>query len=205
MLAPLLLKTCKLLPLPLNPAASLPILRSSTLNTSPQSLLATSNSSSTLTPEAPICKSSYSIQCSRSYANDSFLSWVFSTVTPSSQSAGHNKYNPSTGTKLNGYTWKIGYGDGSGASGTVYKDRVVVGGVTATSQAVEAATSVSSSFSSGPEDGLLGLAFSSINTVSPQKQTTFFDTVKSSLSSPLFTVSLQKGKAGAYTFGYVEL
>lgn len=41
-------------------------------------------------------------------------------------------------------------------------------------------------------DGLLGLAFSRINTVEPTQQTTFFDTVKSSLAKKLFTVDLKK-------------
>jgi len=87
----------------------------------------------------------------------------------------------------------------------VYADKVVVGGVTATSQAVEAATSVSSSFlTDKDDDGLLGLAFSSINTVSPTSQKTFFDNVKASLASPLFAVTLKKGAAGSYDFGYID-
>jgi aspergillopepsin I len=84
----------------------------------------------------------------------------------------------------------------------VFADKVVVGGVTATTQAVEAATSVSSSFAQNVDnDGLLGLAFSSINTVQPKQQTTFFDTVKSTLAKQLFTADLKKGSAGSYTFG----
>lgn len=78
---------------------------------------------------------------------DLHCSWVFSTLTPASESTGHTLYNPKTSGKVkSGYTWNITYGDGSGAAGTVYADKVVVGGVTATSQAVEAATSVSSTF-----------------------------------------------------------
>lgn len=125
---------------------------------------------------------------------------------PSSEQSGHAIYNPSTsGRKLSGQTWDISYGDGSGASGTVYADKVVVGGVTATSQAVEAATSVSAAFTQDQDnDGLLGLAFSSINTVSPNQQTTFFDTVKSSLAKKLFAVDLKAGKAGTYDFGYID-
>ncbi|KAK4971272.1 hypothetical protein LTR66_006318 [Elasticomyces elasticus] len=133
--------------------------------------------------------------------------WVFSTLTPSSQTTGHVLYNPNDGTstKKDGYTWSISYGDGSGASGVVYSDKVVVGPVTATSQAVEAATSVSSSFTADTKNnGLLGLAFSSINTVRPVQQTTFFDTVKSTLAKPLFTATLKKGAPGSYDFGYID-
>lgn len=76
------------------------------------------------------------------------------------------------------------------------------GSVTATSQAVEAATSVSSQFKSDTDnDGLVGLAFSSINTVQPKAATTFFDTVKGSLSKQLFAADLKKGAAGSYDFG----
>src|ERR1700760_2686271 len=76
------------------------------------------------------------------------------------------------------------------------------GQVTATSQAVEAATSISSAFVSDTDnDGLVGLAFSSINTVSPKPVNTFFDTVKSSLDQAVFCADLKKGEAGSYDFG----
>ncbi|KAI2789397.1 Penicillopepsin-1 [Penicillium oxalicum] len=132
--------------------------------------------------------------------------WVFSTELPSSQRAGHSVYNPSTsGTKLSGYTWSISYGDGSNARGDVYRDTVTVGGVKATGQAVEAAQSISAQFQQDVNnDGLLGLAFSSINTVSPRAQTTFFDTVKSSLAKPLFAVALKHQQPGVYDFGFID-
>jgi aspergillopepsin I len=95
-------------------------------------------------------------------------SWVFSSELSTSLQRGHSVYNPtksSTAKKLSGATWSISYGDGSGASGDVYKDTVTVGGVTVTSQAVEAAKTISAQFQQDTNnDGLLGLAFSSINT-----------------------------------------
>ncbi|KAF2151452.1 aspartic protease pepA [Myriangium duriaei CBS 260.36] len=132
--------------------------------------------------------------------------WVFSTLQSSAQTSGHSVYNPKTsGTLLSGYSWDISYGDGSGASGRVYADKVAVGAVTATRQAVEAATSISAQFQQDTDnDGLLGLAFSSINTVTPQKQTTFFDTVKAQLSKALFAVRLRKGATGTYDFGFID-
>lgn len=134
--------------------------------------------------------------------------WVFSNLMPSSEVDGQTEFNTNSAgaTKKDGYTWSISYGDGSGASGVVYADTVNVGGATATSQAVEAATSVSSEFTSDTgSDGLLGLAFSSINQVKPTPQTTFFDTVKSSLEAELFTADLQSNGPGSYTFGYVQV
>lgn len=82
---------------------------------------------------------------------------------------------------------------------------MTVGGVTFDKQAVEAATSVSSEFTQDTAtDGLLGLAFSSINTVSPNQQKTFFDNVKSSLEEPLFVAVLKHDAPGSYDFGYTD-
>jgi hypothetical protein len=82
---------------------------------------------------------------------------------------------------------------------------VVIGGATATSQAVELATAVSSSFVSDTNnDGLLGLAFSTLNTVKPTKQNTFFQTIQSSLALPVFSVDLSANATGTYTFGAID-
>jgi aspergillopepsin I len=80
-----------------------------------------------------------------------------------------------------------------------------IGGVTATSQAVEAATSISSEFVSDTDtDGLVGFAFSSINTVSPKPVLTWFDNVKAQLATKLFAADLNKGVPGVYDFGFID-
>jgi aspergillopepsin I len=121
--------------------------------------------------------------------------WVFSSELSSSSINGQTIYNPkksSTAKSLSGATWSITYGDQSSSSGDVFTDKVTVGGLTVTSQAVEAAKTVSSQFQQDSDnDGLLGLAFSSINTVKPTKQKTFFDNAKASLTSPVFTADLK--------------
>lgn len=71
-------------------------------------------------------------------------------------------------------------------------------------QAVELATKVSSTFVSDTSDGLVGLAFSSINTVQPEQQKTFFDNAQDSLDSPLFAAYLPYKADGSYDFGQID-
>jgi aspergillopepsin I len=123
--------------------------------------------------------------------------WVFSSETAKSDVQGQTIYDPnksSTAQKLEGYTWQISYGDGSSSSGDVYTDVVTVGGLTVSTQAVEVAKKVSSEFTSDSNnDGLLGLGWSSINTVQPVPQRTFFDNANSTLDSRVFTADLKAG------------
>ncbi|RDL41578.1 putative endothiapepsin [Venustampulla echinocandica] len=133
--------------------------------------------------------------------------WVFSDSLPASSKKGHNIYTPSSSPSykvLSGHKWSIAYADGSGASGTVGTDTVTIGGTSVTNQAVELADRISSSFVTDGLDGLLGLSFSSINTVKPTQQKTWFDNAKASLSSPLFAAYLPFNANGAYDFGYLD-
>lgn len=87
----------------------------------------------------------------------------------------------------------------------MYTDTVTIRQTSFAGQAVELATQVSDDFSrDGVSDGLFGLAFDCINTVSPIAQKTFFTNVIPSLSAPLFTVDLRKGAPGTYDFGYID-
>ena len=134
--------------------------------------------------------------------------WVFSSLLPANERTGHSIYTPSkssTSKLESGETWDISYGDGSGARGIIYADTVVIGAVTVTSQAVEAATSVSTQFTEDTDnDGLVGFAFDSINTASPNKVQTWFGNAMSKLAAPVFTANLKKGKPGNYNFGYIN-
>lgn len=83
-------------------------------------------------------------------------------------------------------------------------DIVDVGGFTVSSQAVESAQVVSDVFISDPAiSGILGLAFSSINTVKPTRQKTFFDNAQSSLDLPVFTADLKHNARKSMTDVYL--
>ncbi|KAF8166351.1 acid protease [Mycena galopus ATCC 62051] len=137
--------------------------------------------------------------------------WVWSSELTGVSKTGHNIYSPSkskTASLQSKSTWKISYGDGSSASGNVYLDTVTVGGVAVPKQAVELAEKMSAQFSSGEgSDGLLGLAWPSINTVSPQAVKTPVENMidQGLVAQPLFTVKLDRGdNAGFYSFGAID-
>ncbi|KAL8408506.1 hypothetical protein RB594_007078 [Gaeumannomyces avenae] len=134
--------------------------------------------------------------------------WVFSTMLSQNVQKGHTIFDPAKSKSFKmsqGSSFQISYGDGSQAAGVVGTDTVDVGGVSFANQAVELATQVSGSFvKDTANNGLMGLAFSKLNAVSPEKQKTFFDNVMSSLAEPVFTADLRKGAAGAYEFGRID-
>lgn len=134
--------------------------------------------------------------------------WIFNSQLDPALTAGHRVYDPTkskTFAMMAGSQFTIRYGDGSGAEGNVGTDIVDVGGAVVSAQAIEMATAVTSQFAEDQNnDGLMGLAFSSINAVKPQKQKTFFDNVMETLEEPLFTADLRKGAAGAYEFGRID-
>ncbi|RYC60321.1 hypothetical protein CHU98_g5884 [Xylaria longipes] len=134
--------------------------------------------------------------------------WVFSTETPLMQLAGQERYNvtKSETAKLEeGATWKITYGDKSYSSGIVYRDTVTLGGVAVKDHAVEVATNVSVQFTrDASTDGLLGLAFSTVNTVKPKQENTWFDNAIKTLDAPVWTADLKYRQPGTYDFGFID-
>jgi hypothetical protein len=153
--------------------------------------------------------SSFTSSMTNNIHTNNARSWVFSSSLSASQVGGHAAFDPSKNAsaweEYEGGSWKISYGDGSGASGTVGFAQVDVGGATATRQAVELATFVSSSFVSDENnDGLLGLGFSNINTVQPVAQKTFFENIMDDLDQPVFTADLEDDATGTYEFGTVD-
>ncbi|EFQ33744.1 eukaryotic aspartyl protease [Colletotrichum graminicola] len=134
--------------------------------------------------------------------------WVFTSMLDAQAQTGHELYDPTksqTAKMLQGQQFNIRYGDGSGAQGVVGTDVVDIGGAVVQNQAIEMATAVSQQFiEDTSNNGLMGLAFSKLNTVKPNIQKTFFDNVMSSLAEPVFTADLRKKTVGAYEFGRID-
>ncbi|KAL1303538.1 hypothetical protein AAFC00_006911 [Neodothiora populina] len=134
--------------------------------------------------------------------------WVFSSYLSKAEIGEHSVYDPSKSSSFSNYTgasFSISYGDGSGAKGNVGYDTVDIGGATVQKQAIELATSVSQAFvDDADSDGLVGLAFPSINSVKPNPQNTFFTNIMDELEQPLFTVDLDADGSGTYEFGVID-
>jgi aspergillopepsin I len=140
--------------------------------------------------------------------NGNFISWVMNTELPASAQVGHTVFDPSkssTFKKMEGATFEIKYGDSSFANGGVGTDTVDIGGASVTGQAIGIPTSVSDSFVEDTySNGLVGLGFSSLNTVQPQQQKTFFDNIADSLDEPVMTAHLKSDGVGEYEFGIID-
>ncbi|KAI1497105.1 aspartic endopeptidase [Biscogniauxia marginata] len=151
--------------------------------------------------------------------------WVRSASQSSSSQSGHNVFNPkksNTFKELTGKTWKIQYGDGSTASGNCGADTLIVGGLSIHNQTIELATKMSKEFEQGTGDGLLGLAWSKINTVKdagePDPQATPVENMikqedipkEAELFTSCFYSTRDAGtddaspKESFYTFGYID-
>ena len=133
--------------------------------------------------------------------------WVFSTLLPAGEGAGHTLFNPqqsSTFASYPGASWMTTYGDGSAAAGSVGFDTVNIGGAVVQKQCVELAEKTEGFQSFTQSDGLLGLGFSSLNTVKPQQQKTFWENILPDLAMPVFTADLDDTASGSYDFGSID-
>ncbi|KAL2789196.1 aspartic peptidase domain-containing protein [Aspergillus keveii] len=134
--------------------------------------------------------------------------WVMNTRLPKSSIEGRSAYDPfksSTFSNLEGSTFNITYGDDSYAFGGVGTDTINVGGVTVTGQAIGLPTQVSPSFLEDTyTNGLVGLGFSALNTIQPQQQRSFFETIADVLDEPVLGASLKSESVGEYEFGVID-
>ncbi|KAF7312469.1 Acid protease [Mycena indigotica] len=128
--------------------------------------------------------------------------WVPSSSCTSSVCKSKSRFaasSSSTSSKKSG-TFSIQYGDGSTVSGPVYTDTVNVAGVAATKQYFSPVTTLSSSFSGDPIDGILGLAFPAISNLG---QNPFFYTAENSgnVDSNVFSFYLASTGSELYLGG----
>ncbi|KAJ7178212.1 acid protease [Mycena filopes] len=115
--------------------------------------------------------------------------WIPSSACTSSTCSAKSKYkatSSSTGVKKTG-TFSIEYGDGSTVSGPVYTDTVTVAKIAAKKQYFSPVTTLSSSFSGDPIDGILGLAFPAISNLN---------------ENPFFNTADAAGSVDANQFGF---
>lgn len=108
---------------------------------------------------------------------------------------------------LDGYTFEILYGSGNTeANGDVFLDVLTIGGITASSQAVESAVNFNSEFVLVTDNstGILGMALDKNNTVRPIKQKTFFENIKDQLAMPVLTADLYLSAQGSFNFGFIN-
>lgn len=173
-------------------------------------------------PVLPIFGYDLSILPSSRFSGSLYFQVWSTQLSASIKQAGastHQIFDPSKSSTFKnsaGSSWKISYGDQSSASGSVGTDNVTIGGLTIKSQAVELAKTLSAQFQQGTGDGLLGLAFGTINTVKPGPVKTPVENMIAQSDIPqnmeLFTAKLgswrdanepDKGES-FYTFGYID-
>jgi aspergillopepsin I len=95
-------------------------------------------------------------------------------------------------------------GDGSYASGSVWKDTVLLGNISIPNAIVESAVTVSRSMVTDTVlSGLLGLAYAQPSQVYPAAPS-FLDLLTPMLDTPVFTVDLHWHANGLYEFGRID-
>ncbi|KAI1321756.1 hypothetical protein EDD11_000032 [Mortierella claussenii] len=136
--------------------------------------------------------------------------WFPSSTCSTAACKKHAQFDSSKSStfKKDGRSWQISYGDSSSASGILGTDVVNVGGISV-EQTIGLATQESDQFEQGPEDGLFGLGFNTIESVSGVK--TFLDNAiaAGSLTKPVVSVFLPSvrrngGTGGEYLFGDID-
>ncbi|KAG8874833.1 hypothetical protein FRB97_005629 [Tulasnella sp. 331] len=111
------------------------------------------------------------------------------------QGCPHPSYNAggSASYRTSGRSFEVTYGSGS-VSGTLGQDRVAIGNLVIDKQYFGAVNQESNDFEDSPNDGLIGMAFSSIASCG---EPTFFENLISSsrIAAPLFSVHLARSQS----------
>ncbi|KAI8582053.1 hypothetical protein K450DRAFT_228805 [Umbelopsis ramanniana AG] len=133
--------------------------------------------------------------------------WFASTLCARCIRKSRYDSNKSSTYHKDGRPWHITYGDGTSSSGICGTDDVTIGGLTIKNQTIEMANKISSGFITDPSDGILGLGFNKIVTVSGVKTPVDNMISQGLISEPIFSVFLGKGSnggGGEYLFGGIN-
>ena len=107
-------------------------------------------------------------------------------------------------TRMEGYTFDVGYGEGgNGVSGPVYQSEVCMGSA-CTVMAVSSAKK-DQGLGTFPKSGIMGLAFQGDNSVSSKKQLTFMESLAPSLKEPIFATQFTaEGDSSQISLGAIN-
>ena len=111
-------------------------------------------------------------------------------------------YTPGKSAKNTGRSFQASYGDGTSASGTVYKDTVKIGGLKANGVSIGRSSQDFISSSQEGDQGICGMSFPSISVLGGGS-TSFFDGLMNSkvLTKDVFTFTLASKKSSLYLGG----
>jgi aspergillopepsin I len=119
-------------------------------------------------------------------------------------------YDPTKSTTyqpIDGFTFSLGYADGSGASGPAARDTVDIGGAIVPDMPFGVCDSLrygSGGAGTRDTDGPLGLGFGVENSIRPTPQCTFMECLEPYVPDPIFGTSFKLNNSGFVDFGYSD-
>ena len=117
-------------------------------------------------------------------------------------------YNPdqsSTYQAQDGWTYALGYADGSGSSGPAGIDQVNIGGATIPAMPFGICQDLrygGNGVGTRDTDGPVGLGFGAENSIRPNPQCTFMECLEPYVPEPVFSTSFKQNNTGFIDFGY---
>ena len=130
--------------------------------------------------------------------------WLVNPSAPSDATSGVQTWDPNAASntqQMQGEQFNIGYGQGgNGVSGNVYQSPVCIGQA-CTTMAVGSATH-DQGLGNFPRSGILGLAFQGGNSVRPDQQKTYMESLQPQLNQPIFVTRFSpEGSQSQIAFG----
>ncbi|KKK19880.1 hypothetical protein P175DRAFT_0535566 [Aspergillus ochraceoroseus IBT 24754] len=139
--------------------------------------------------------------------------WTASTLMPDDQQSTitrgsvYDLAKSSTASTMSNYTFALGYADGSGASGSVVRETVNIGGAIVPNMPIGICSDLQyGNGSSGTRDtaGPVGLGFGVMNSIRPNPQCTFMECLEPYVPEPVFGTCFKLDNKGFVDFGYSD-